>query len=139
MTNLAIGENHVLTVDPRPLFVFTNLEVAPGERYRFTASGQWKDWFHVVGPSGWKRWPLHLKNRLPGAPFFCLCGCVGSDDSLAFAIGEKLDWSVPESSAGLADRQLYFFANDWPCMYGNNHALPPEEGGPLSVNITRLA
>lgn len=139
MTHLAIGENHALAVDPRQLFVSTNLEVAPGERYRFITSGQWKDWFRVVGPNGWKLWPLHLRNRLPGAPFFCLCGCIGIDERRAFAIGEKLDWVLPESVAELPDRQLYVFANDWASMYGNNHALPEEEGGPLIVNITRLA
>lgn len=139
MTHLAIAESRSFPVDPRPLFVPTDLEVAPGERYRFTAEGQWKDWFRVVGPTGWKLWPLHLRNRVPGAAFFCLCGCVGTDDHQAFAIGATCEWTVPESAAALADRQLHFFANDWACMYGNNQALSAPDGGPLTVAITRLA
>ena len=39
MARLDIGATHSLDVDPRPLSVPTGLEVAPGERYRFTAAG----------------------------------------------------------------------------------------------------
>ena len=34
-------------------------------------------------------------------------------------------------------RELYLFANDWPNRYGNNVALPPQEGGPLRAMLTR--
>lgn len=139
MTQLAIAETLTLSVDPRPLFVPTGLEVAPGERYRFAASGKWKDWTRVVDATGWKLWPLQHWNRVSGAAFFCLCGCVGTDDRAAFAIGAGLDWAVPDSIAGLPERQLQLFANDWRSRYGNNHALPPEQGGPLHVAITRVA
>ncbi len=138
MTQLAIGEALSLPVDPRPLFVPTGLEVAAGERYRYAATGKWKDWNRVVDATGWKRWPLERWNRVPGAAFFCLCGCVGTDDRNAFAIGETLDWIVPAAVAGFTDRQLNLFANDWRWMYFNNHELPPE-AGPLTVTITRLA
>lgn len=137
--DLAIGASLSLAIDPRPYFVATGLEVAPGERYRFAASGQWKDWYRVVDARGWKLWPLQRWNRVPGAAFFCLCGCVGTDDRNAFAIGAGLDWTVPESVARLFERQLHLFANDWRGSYGNNHALPPEQGGPLTATITRLA
>lgn len=138
MNQLAIGETLSLAVDPRPLYVPAGIEVAPGQRYRFSAAGKWRDWFRVVGPTGWKLWPLQLRNRVPGAAFFCLCGGVGADDDHAFAIGAGCDWRVPDSVAGLAERQLHLFANDWPGCYGNNHALSAEEGGPLQASITRL-
>jgi hypothetical protein len=77
---------------------------------------------------------------VPGAPFFRLCGCVGTDDRQPFAIGgERPEWIVPDAVAVQADRQLYLFANDWPCMYANNRALGEAEGGPLRVAIQRLA
>ena len=76
MTQVAIGTSLTVSVDPRPFFVPTGIEVDPGQRYSFTASGKWKDWFRIVGPEGWKLWPLHLRNRVPRAAFFCLCGCV---------------------------------------------------------------
>lgn len=139
MTQLAIGASLSLRVDPRPLFVPTGLEIASGERYRFAASGKWKDWCRVVEATGWRQWPLHLSNRVPGTAFFCLCGCIGEDDRNAFAIGASLDWTVPDSVAGFSDRRLKLFANDWCCMYFNNRELPPEQGGPLIASITRLA
>jgi hypothetical protein len=43
---------------------------------------------------------------------------------------------VPADAA--AARRLYLFANDWPLMYWNNHALPPPDG-PLLATITRIA
>ncbi|MCF8151168.1 MAG: hypothetical protein K9K30_00585 [Burkholderiaceae bacterium] len=139
MTPLAIGTSLSLPVDPRPFFVPSGLNVAPGERYRFTASGKWQDWFRITTATGWKLWPLQRWNRVPGAAFFCLCGCVGQNDRDAFVIGAGLDWTVPDSIAGFDDKQLNFFANDWPGSYGNNLALPPEKGGPLTVTVTRLA
>ncbi len=139
MTQVAIGTSLTVSVDPRPFFVPTGIEVDPGQRYSFTASGKWKDWFRIVGPEGWKLWPLHLRNRVPRAAFFCLCGCVGNDDHDAFSIGASCAWQVPVTIAGLPDNQLYLFANDWRSRYGNNHALPPDKGGPLNVTITRLA
>ncbi|WP_310449492.1 hypothetical protein [Sulfuritalea sp.] len=138
MTRLEIGATHSLTVDPRPLFVPSGLEVAPGERYRFVASGKWKDWRRVVDANGWKLWSLQHWNRVSGASFFSLCGCVGNDDRNAFAIGAELEWPVPDLVAGLPGRELNLFANDWPGMYWNNHALPPPDG-PLRVAITRIA
>ncbi|HEY6896731.1 MAG TPA: hypothetical protein VI279_05675 [Rhodocyclaceae bacterium] len=139
MAQLALAESLTLTVDPRPLFVPSGLLVIPGERYRFAAGGKWQDWFRTVGPTGWKLWPLHLKNRVPGAAFFYLCASIGADDANAFAVGAGLDWTVPDAAANAPDRQLYFFANDWRACYGNNHPLPPEQGGPLTVAITRIA
>ena len=64
---------------------------------------------------------------------------MGRDDRNAFAIGAGLEWTVPDTIAGLPDRGLNLFANDWRCMYFNNRELPPEQGGPLTVVITRLA
>lgn len=128
-----------LPIDPGGLFVPSGLIVAPGERYRFTANGQWRDWFKVCDADGWRCRALQWGNRLPGVPFFKLCGCVGTDLAQAFAIGSRLDdWAVPAETAGLADRQLYFFANDWAGMYGNNHALDAQDGGPLVVEITLI-
>jgi hypothetical protein len=140
MTALAPGATLNLVVDPRPFFVPSGIYVAPGERYRFVASGKWRDWFRRIDADGWSCALLHWRNRVPGQPFFRLCGCVGTDDRQAFAIGsERPEWIVPDAVAVQADRQLYLFANDWPCMYANNRALGEAEGGPLRVAIQRLA
>lgn len=140
MTELAVRTSLLVAVDPQKLFVPTGLLVSPGQHYRFTATGLWRDGGKTVDADGWICRPLQSFNRLPGAHFFVLRGCVGVDVANAFAIGkEKPAWSVPETVANLPDRQLHLFANDWRCMYFNNHALSADEGGPLKVTITRLA
>ena len=139
---LPIGASSALIqVDPAAHFHPTGLEITPGTHYRFVASGQWRDGFlPPVGPEGWRLPWAEYFNRLPGQPFFLLCGCVGRDLAQAFAIGAGLaDWQAPAALAEQADRQLYLFANDWAGMYWNNHALGPEQGGPLSVQIIRLS
>lgn len=139
MTQLIVGTSHSLSVHPRPFFVASGLQLSPGERYRFVASGKWKDGFIKTDARGWKLWPLQHWNRVRDVAFFCLCGCVGEDDRNAFAIGAGRDWTVPDTVAGLPDKQLNLFANDWRSSYQNNHELPPEQGGPLMVKITRQA
>ncbi|MBI5899876.1 MAG: hypothetical protein HZB40_11670 [Rhodocyclales bacterium] len=115
----------------------SGIPLNPGDCYRFVASGCWKDAWKTIGPSGWKLWPLQRFNRLPNVAFLCLCGSPGENLSLAFAIGDGREWTVPpEVSPGT---ELMFFANDWQHRYGNNHPLPPGQGGPLRARVTRLA
>ncbi len=140
MRSLVVLECQRLDVDPRPLFVPSGILVSPGERYGFVAAGKWKDgWRPPCGPKGWPGWLLQARNRLPGHRFFLLCGTVGEDLAQAFPIGERREWSVPEAVGERSDRQLFLFANDWPSFYHNNRVVPPEQGGPLTVTITRLA
>ncbi|MDZ4251869.1 MAG: hypothetical protein U1A72_04775 [Sulfuritalea sp.] len=137
MTRLDIGATHSLDVDPHPLFVPTGLKVAPGERYRFTATGKWKDWFRIRDATGWSS-PLQRWNRVPNQPFSMLCGCIGTDETNAFVIGTGREWPVPETATDSPDHGLNLFANDLRGMYWNNRALPPPDG-PLRVEITRIA
>ena len=136
---LPLNTPHHVTVDPRVLNYPTGVTVAKGEEYRITASGKWLDWFICCGPNGWGDWyPLKKYNRKPGEPFFLLCGNVGKhvDDTLAFCIGEKEEWIVPDlvkDGQALKDCQLYLFANDMPIAYGNNRQLARD---PMKVVIT---
>jgi len=139
MRPLALHETHSVAVSPRVRYYPSGIELTPGASYRFAARGKWKDGcLPACGPEGWRGFFLQAWNRLPGRPFFLLCGAVGQDLERAFAVGAALDWSAPAEIAALPDRQLYFFANDWPSRYGNNHALPEKKGGPLRVSISRL-
>lgn len=136
MPVLALHETSAIVVDPRSLYFPSGIEVQPLMRYRFTASGKWQDgWFPACGPEGWHGLFLQAWNRLPWSPFFLLCGTVGQDLEHVFAVGKTLDWTAPPDIAGRPDRQLYFFANDWPSKYGNNYPVPED---PLTVNVTRL-
>lgn len=139
-TSLAENESIVVEVDPGEHNYPTGLKVGVGEQYTFQAEGCWLDWFIPCGPNGWgSKWnPLVFFNRQRWQPFFLLCGNVGKDDSHAFCIGEKYKWTVPPNVKDLEDRQLYLFANDWYCAYGNNKQLTTKRGGPLKVTISRL-
>jgi hypothetical protein len=137
MRQLAVNETHAQKVDPRSHYHPSDIEVTPGARYRFHADGRWKDWFIECGPEGWHGLILQAWNRVPWQPFFLLCGCVGDDLTHVIPIGNALeDWAAPPEIAGLSNRQLYFFANDWPSQYCNNHPVPDN---PLRVVITRLS
>lgn len=125
-------------VDPRDLYCPSGIEITPGARYRFDASGQWKDGWIACSPDGWPGWLLEGWNRLPWRRVFLLCGSVGKDLRHAFPVGSEGEWSAPAEAAQWAARQLYFFANDWPGRYDNHHPLGPEEGGPVRVVVTRL-
>lgn len=137
MKTINIGESIEVDVDPRQLFVPSAILLSPAERYRFDASGCWKDAWKIVGPSGWKLWPFQRFNRLPNVAFLCLCGSPGEHLSLAFAIGDGREWTVPPMVS--PETELMFFANDWEHRYGNNHPLSSDQGGPLRVRVTRLA
>lgn len=141
LKQLDIGASHELSVDPRARFVGTGLKLAAGEHYAFQASGKWRDGLaKTCGPEGWRNRLLARFNRLPGQPFFLLCGCLGRDADGAFGIGAELaDWRVPDAAATAQDPELCLFANDWPWMYWNNHDLDESQGGPLRLRITRLA
>ena len=139
MRQLACNETLLLEVNPRDRLVSTGLRLQPGERYNFSAGGSWLDWKTKCGPEGWRGGWKERFCRVPRQPFFLLCGAVGRDDRHTFPIGAGRQWEVPADVAELDDYQLYLFANDWPFMYFNNHPLGPDQGGPLWVNITRLA
>lgn len=114
--------------------LLTGPEVAPGQRYEFPATGKWQDgWIPPCDPNGWWGGPLQAFNRMPWKRLFLLCGTVGEDDTLAFTIGVEREWVAPAEVAGLTDRRLFLFANDWRSRYHNNRIVPPEKGGPLTV------
>ncbi|WP_157817371.1 hypothetical protein [Candidatus Thiodictyon syntrophicum] len=139
MRPLALNESCApVAVDPRELYYPSGIEITPGARYRFAASGTWQDSWITCGPEGWPSWLLSPWNRLPWQRVFLLCGCGGKDLTRAFPIGSGCEWSAPPEAAQWPDRQLYLFANDWPNKYDNNHPVGPEAGGPLCVVITRI-
>ena len=147
-TSLIVGESKIIdAVDPHEFHCRTDLVVWGGEIYAFRARGQWIDWYIRCGPGGWGRWnPLKFFNRLPGKPFFLLCGNVGKDDRFKFPAysnemeSGECEWTVPAEVNDLPDQQLYLFANDWnwAWAYRNNKMLPPGEGERLAVTITRI-
>lgn len=112
--------------------------VSVGERYSFSARGQWKDGGEIGGAAGWQDGWFRLLlrfNRLPNLPYFLLCGVVGRNDRHAFPVGEESEWAVQGDRDGESDGRLYLFANDVPFMCFNNRALDESSGEPLRVCI----
>ena len=107
--------------------------VLAGESYCITVPPEqrWKDWFISCGPEGHGLRFGRKKLRLPGQRYFCLCGGVetasGTPQDL-FGIGQAEGLIIQIPIAG----RLYFFANDWPDKYGNNH-------GSVRLSIIRLS
>jgi hypothetical protein len=138
-----INECRFVEVNPCERFVPSGIEIIAGAKYQFKAEGKWKDSMIVCGPKGWPSFLLAAWNRLPGQRIFALCASVGNEEKdlskQAFYVGEEHIWTAPSEFIEVSNRQLYFFANDWPSKYGNNEALPPEKGGPLRVTIMRLS
>jgi len=137
-----VSELKEIEVDPFHLNFETDFVIEGGVTYKFEAKGCWMDWFLACGPDGWgPDWKIFTrKNRMPGQPFFKLCGNIGKDESTKFEIGSIREWDAPTGIDHLPpeERKLYLFANDWESKYENNETLHPTEGGPLKVKISRL-
>lgn len=138
MSELQPGQSLTIDVDPGLLHVPTGIAVRAGEQYSFSATGKWKDWYIVCDHRGWGRGWFTRLPRVPGQPFFRLCGCVGKQDGGAFAIDMTRPWTVPDIRPSEDDTQLYLFANDIRWMYWNNRVLPKEQGGPMRVTVARV-
>jgi len=137
----------------------TGLELLPGERYRISARGQWRDAGIRSGAAGysntWLTW-AEGSRRLKDADWFSLIAAIHPSPSLACKkpVGHNFlsGWmdsrrqgvKAIDSQARLARigaentldvvqaGYLYLFANDAPFAYCNNH-------GRVTVSVARLA
>lgn len=128
----------ISSICPSERYFPSGVIVTPGATYQISAEGVWKDGWVTVGARGWRGLLLEAWNRLPWKPFFLLGGSIGQHDQNAFAIGQARCWSAPSSLHNIADRQLYFFANDWPSKYQNNRTASDAAGGPMRVTVLRM-
>lgn len=104
----------------------TGIDVSAGQTLIFSAAKRWTDWIIETDADGFDRiWlkPLAGSRRVPGAPWFALCGALDSDLATAFVIG-----SASAHTFEIAGR-LMVFANDVPWAYCNNK-------GALNLTVT---
>ncbi len=130
---LAIDESLQIDVDPAERYQITHIQVQTGERYAFSASGQWRDHKQVCGPEGWRNWwtAYVLRfSRLHGYDLFYLTGNVDQDESSNFPIGPAATVTMKSSGS------LFLFANDLWHFYWNNHRITEH---PMRVNVCRVA
>ena len=96
----------------------TGLRVERGQRLSVAAEGAWTDWTIPSDADGFTRpWlkPTERFRRIPGAPWFRLCGAIGEDEKHLLPLGRAAEAIMPASGI------LYLFANDIAAMYWNNH------------------
>jgi hypothetical protein len=125
-----IGQKTTVTVAARPLWNDTGVVLDQGHRYRFTATGQWIDWYINCGPAGYPSPNLVMRlgegaRRVPNQPWFALIGAIARDSSSQFPIGAGCNYQA--ASGG----ELTCFANDVPGFYWNNK-------GQVQLTIERL-
>jgi hypothetical protein len=119
------------------------MNVAAGDAWSFSASGQWKNGFLRCGPEGYRNFladALEIEPRVAGRPWLELIGKIEDDPHSTFPIGSGCTHTFDTSG------QLVVFANDSPNGYANNKGAvrltaipggvapsPPEDGGFLGA------
>lgn len=117
-------QSWVITVNAKPYWTDSVIQVQKGERYSFEATGKWTDWFVKTTADGYKNIFYEPFTRNPEAPMFSLNGAVGHDKPYFF-IGTKNVITMPASG------KLSFFANDITGTYWNNK-------GSLQLKVTKM-
>lgn len=140
MMRLEIDEKLTIhDLNPKDTFISTGIILSPHEKYHFSATGKWRDWFKSCDANGWHgsgtNWMRHFA-RVADADLFCLCGAFDKDEQRVFKIASSLEYTVKPADCIQDSAELFLFANDLPWMYWNNRK---DNNNPLDVNIVRLA
>lgn len=127
--DLAVGESATATIQAREKWNNTRIHLVAGQEYRFTAVGQWTDWYIPCDADGFASLNLVLRatewlRRAPREPWFALIGAVNGDLRTLFKIGRERRLTMPVSG------MLTCFANDVAFAYGNNT-------GAVELTVTR--
>jgi hypothetical protein len=93
----------------------TGFRIVKGKRYRFAASGRWKDASIECDANGYdipELAPFRWLRRYRSADWFKLIGTIDGHD--AFPIGTASTWTARRGG------ELWCYANDVWFKYGNN-------------------
>lgn len=99
----------------------TGVVLTAGRRYRFSATGTWKDWKTGCPATGYQSErlrPFESLRRCTDAKWFSLIGAVEKEKSTCFDIGRLMESG--EIYTATSSGMLYCFANDVVVMYWNN-------------------
>ncbi len=134
MHDLAIGESATKSIVARNTWNDTGIRLVAGQEYRFTAVGEWIDWYIRCGPEGYPSFtplplpflarPLEWLRRAPREQWFALIGAIDRNPQTQFRIGTQRTLIAP------ATGMLTCFANDIMFFYWNNI-------GSVDLTITR--
>ena len=99
----------------------TDYQISEGKTYRFSATGQWTDWYIDIDAKGYERlWlkPFRSLRRFPDGKWFSLIGAIDRDKSTQFDIGSLIEQQATYTAT--ASGTLYCYANDVSFAYVNN-------------------
>jgi hypothetical protein len=107
-------------IDSKAKWNETGINLVAGRRYRYQATGFWKDWYIECDANGYSSSLLSLvgwMKRIPSAKWFQLIGVVNKDASHIIKLGTDGIFTAPASG------HLWVFANDAEFAYGNNSGV----------------
>lgn len=124
-----VGQTITLTIYADQEYSVQEVAVNTNEQYEFSVdpADRWKDSKIPSSARGFFNifaWIAGL--RVKGVKCFCLCACIGKDDTTAFPIGLGATKTF-KGDGGM----LSFFANDTRGYYHNNH-------GSVQLKIKRI-
>ncbi len=105
------------TIDSKKKWNDAGVDLIAGRRYRYSATGRWKDWFIRCDTDGYSNLFMDLYGwikRTPSARWFQLIGAVDKHPAYIVKLGTSGTFTAPASG------RLWAYANDAPFAYGNN-------------------
>lgn len=106
---LEINQSQVLKIDPSEEWTDTEIDIAPGEKYIFTTTGTWFDFYIPCSANGYPGKLLvrdETKKRVPHQNLCALMGALDYNEAGSFLIGVSLEKTF------LSEGRLFCFAND---------------------------
>jgi hypothetical protein len=127
--DVAVGESATTLILARNIWNDTGIRLVAGREYRFSATGQWIDWYIPCDAEGFASpnplfWPFEPLRRMPREQWFSLIGAIDRKPETQFRIGKQLTVIAP------ATGMLTCFANDVGFAYWNNI-------GSLELTVTK--
>ncbi len=124
---MEINEEITIPIESERHWGSKSIFVVANARYRFTPSGQWKDWKNTCGAEGYIKPYLKITSSLlrhKNGLYFSLIASI--DKRKNFEILEPIEKTMEQ------DGELFFYANDIFGFYWNNC-------GSLSLTIKRIS
>lgn len=127
------------TIEAKRRLNRTPFRLEKGKRYRFSASGTWKDWTRECSATGYtaeklRRWEGWRRER--NGKWFSVIGCIGKMRGTQFDIGHLIETNSVYTAS--ATGVLYCFANDVWFMYWNNEGSIDLQFEPLEGKQAEL-
>jgi len=128
---MQINQEVSVSIQARPHWNDTGIDLYKGQSYLLNASGEWRDWKYRASPCGYKSRNTAQRlttwaRRHRAADWFALVGSISKHHNTYFTIG------CGSECQPTRDGRLFCFANDNWLFYFNN-------SGCVQLVVTRVA